>query len=72
MCLLLVAAFSVTENAYKALHKLWATCTPTEKSMNRSIRLSVDSEYVKQDPDALLLHAILSLLPAGTTKQNLR
>jgi hypothetical protein len=26
--LLLVAAFSVTEKAYKALHKLWATCTP--------------------------------------------
>ena len=43
-----------------------------EKSMNRSISLSVDSEFVKQDPDALLLLAILSLLPAGTTKQNLR
>jgi tetratricopeptide (TPR) repeat protein len=42
-----------------------------EKSMNRSISLSVDSEFVKQDPDALLLLAILSLLPAGTTKQNL-
>jgi tetratricopeptide (TPR) repeat protein len=43
-----------------------------EKSMNRSISLSVDSEFVKQDPDALLLLAILSLLPAGTTTQNLR
>ena len=43
-----------------------------EKSMNRSISLSVDSEFVQQDPDALLLLAILSLLPAGTTKQNLR
>ena len=43
-----------------------------EKSMNRSISLSVDSELVKQDPDALLLLAILSLLSAGTTKQNLR
>jgi tetratricopeptide (TPR) repeat protein len=43
-----------------------------EKSMNQSISLSVDSEFVKQDPDALLLLAILSLLPAGTTKQNLR
>jgi tetratricopeptide (TPR) repeat protein len=43
-----------------------------EKSMNRSISLSVDSTFVKQDPDALLLLAILSLLPAGTTKQNLR
>jgi tetratricopeptide (TPR) repeat protein len=42
-----------------------------EKSMNRSISLSVDSEFVKQDPDALLLLAILSLLPGGTTKQNL-
>jgi tetratricopeptide (TPR) repeat protein len=42
-----------------------------EKSMNRSISLSVDSEFVKQDPDALLLLAILSLLPAGTTKPNL-
>ena len=43
-----------------------------ENSMNRSISLSVDSEFVKQDPDALPLLAILSLLPAGTTKQNLR
>ena len=43
-----------------------------EKSMNRSISLSVDSECVKQNPDAVLLLAILSLLPAGTTKQNLR
>ena len=43
----------------------------SEKSMNRSISLSVDSEFVKQNPDALLLLAILSLLPAGTTKQNL-
>ena len=43
-----------------------------EKSMNRSISLSVDSEFVKQDPNALPLLAILSLLPAGTTKQNLR
>ena len=43
-----------------------------EKSMNRSISLSVDSEFVKQNPDALLLLAILSLLPAGTTTENLR
>ena len=41
-----------------------------EKSMNRSISLSVDSELVKQDPDALLLLTILSLLSAGTMKQN--
>jgi len=40
--------------------------------MNRSISLSVDSEFVKQDPNALPLLAILSLLPAGTTTQNLR
>jgi len=43
-----------------------------ENSMNHSISLSVDSEFVKKDPDALVLLAILSLLPAGTTKQNLR
>jgi len=43
-----------------------------ETNMNRSISLSVDSEFVKKDPDALVLLAILSLLPAGTTKQNLR
>jgi len=43
----------------------------SEKNMNRSISLSVDSEFVKQDPDALLLLAILSMLPAGTTKRNL-
>ena len=43
-----------------------------EKSMNRSISLSVDSEFVKQDLNALPLLAILSLLSAGTTKQNLR
>jgi tetratricopeptide (TPR) repeat protein len=43
-----------------------------EKSMNRSISLSVDSDLVKQDPNALPLLTILSLLPAGTTKQNLR
>jgi tetratricopeptide (TPR) repeat protein len=42
-----------------------------ENNMNRSISLSVDSEFVKQDPDALVLLAVLSLLPAGTTKQNL-
>jgi tetratricopeptide (TPR) repeat protein len=42
-----------------------------ERNMNRSISLSVDSEFVKQDPDALLLLSILSMLPAGTTKENL-
>jgi tetratricopeptide (TPR) repeat protein len=44
----------------------------TEESMNRSISLSVDSDPVKRNPNAITLLAILSLLPAGTTKQNLR
>ncbi|KDR85865.1 hypothetical protein GALMADRAFT_234980 [Galerina marginata CBS 339.88] len=43
-----------------------------EQSMNRSISLSVDSEPVKRNPNAILLLSILSLLPAGTTKENLR
>ncbi|KDR71106.1 hypothetical protein GALMADRAFT_75476 [Galerina marginata CBS 339.88] len=43
-----------------------------EQSMNRSIRLSVDSDLVQQNPNAVLLLGILSLLPAGTTKENLR
>jgi len=43
-----------------------------EQSMNRSISLSVESDLVKQNPNAITLLAILSLLPAGTTKQNLR
>ena len=43
-----------------------------EQSMNRSISLSVESDLVKQNPNAIILLAILSLLPAGTTKENLR
>jgi tetratricopeptide (TPR) repeat protein len=43
-----------------------------EQSMNRSIGLSVESYLVKRNPDATTLLAILSLLPAGTTKENLR
>jgi tetratricopeptide (TPR) repeat protein len=43
-----------------------------EDSMNRSISLSAESNLVKQNPSAVTLLAILSLLPAGTTKQNLR
>ena len=39
-----------------------------EQSMNRSISLSVDSNLMKQNPQALLLLNILSCLPAGTTK----
>jgi tetratricopeptide (TPR) repeat protein len=42
-----------------------------EDSMNRSISLSVESDLVKRNPNAVTLLAILSLLPAGTTKQNL-
>jgi tetratricopeptide (TPR) repeat protein len=43
-----------------------------EQSMNRSISLSVESNLVKRNPNAITLLAILSLLPAGTTKKNLR
>ena len=68
------------KSAANELLKMWYTSgtdmlsvsNSSEKSMNRSISLSVDSEFVKQDPGALLLLAILSLLPAGTTRQNLR
>ena len=42
-----------------------------EQSMDRSIRLSVESDLVKRNPNAVLLLAILSLLPAGTTRENL-
>ena len=43
-----------------------------EKSMNRSISLSVDSEFVKQNHNAIVLLSTLSLLPTGTTEENLR
>ena len=43
-----------------------------EQSMNRTISLSVDSYLMRQNPQALLLLKILSFLPAGTTKVNLR
>ena len=39
--------------------------------MNSSIRLPVESDLVKRNPNAIALLAILSLLPAGTTKENL-
>ena len=42
-----------------------------EKSMDQSIRLSVKSDLVKRNPNAVLLLAILSLLPAGTTRENM-
>ena len=43
-----------------------------EQNMNRSISLSIDSNFMKQNPQALLLLYILSCLPAGTTKAALR
>jgi len=43
-----------------------------ENNMDRSICLSVDSNLVKNDPNALYLLATLSLLPAGTLRENLR
>ena len=42
-----------------------------EHSMNQSISLSVNSNLMKQNPQALLLLKILSCLPAGTTKKTL-
>ncbi|EDR10070.1 uncharacterized protein LACBIDRAFT_325656 [Laccaria bicolor S238N-H82] len=42
-----------------------------EQSMNRSISLSVDGSLVKQNSNANLLLKVLSLLPAGTTRENL-
>jgi tetratricopeptide (TPR) repeat protein len=42
-----------------------------EQSMNRSISLSVYGSFVKQNQNANLLLKVLSLLPAGTTKDNL-
>jgi len=43
-----------------------------EASMNRSITLSIESDLVERNPNSILLLSILSLLPAGTTKANLR
>jgi len=60
------------ETWYESGTDMLSVASSPEKSMNRSISLSVDSEFVKQDPNALLLLAILSLLPAGTTRENLR
>ena len=69
-----------THSSTKALMDGWSRSgtnmlsspsTP-EENMNRSIGLSVDSDLVKRDPDALVLLAVLCLLPAGTTKERLR
>jgi len=43
-----------------------------EGNLNRSISLSVDSNYVQQNSDALALLATLSLLPAGMSVRYLR
>ena len=43
-----------------------------EQNMNRSISLSIDSNLMKQNPQALLLLNVLSCLPAGTSKATLR
>ena len=43
-----------------------------ENGINRSISLSVDSHLVQQNCNVILLLSILSLLPEGTTKENLR
>ena len=66
-----------TRSSAKNLLDAWSESGPDllsndpERSMNRSIGLSVESDLVKRNPNAVLLLAILSLLPAGTTKENL-
>ncbi|KDR84308.1 hypothetical protein GALMADRAFT_237072 [Galerina marginata CBS 339.88] len=66
------------QSTAKDLLIAWSDSGPTllsdnpEQSMNRSISLSVDSDLVQRNPNAVLLLSILSLLPAGTTKENLR
>jgi hypothetical protein len=63
-------ANELLETWYTSGTDMLSVSNSPEKSMNRSISLSVDSEFVKQDPGALLLLAILSLLPAGTTTES--
>jgi tetratricopeptide (TPR) repeat protein len=45
--------------------------TDLQEGMNHCIGLSVDSKLVTDNPDALTLLAILSMLPAGTTHRHL-
>ncbi|KDR71103.1 hypothetical protein GALMADRAFT_804924 [Galerina marginata CBS 339.88] len=65
------------QSTAKDLLVAWSDSGPTllsdnpEQSMNRSISLSVDSDLVQRNPNAVQLLGILSLLPAGTTKENL-
>ena len=67
-----------SQSSAKDLLDAWSESGPDllsndpEMSMNRSIGLSVESDLVQRNPKAILLLAILSLLPAGTTKENLR
>ena len=87
LCVLGYMPFAVTlmaklakegESTAKELLSAWSEDGPDilpdnhEQSMNRSISLSVDSYFVKENPQALLLLKILSYLPAGTTKATLR
>ena len=44
---------------------------PNKESLNRSISLSVESDLVKGNPNAIFLLATLSLLPAGATEEDL-
>jgi len=50
---------------------MWSSDGSLESGMNKSINLSVDSNFVKSNPDAINLLAILSLLPAGTSRERL-
>ena len=50
---------------------MWSPDESLESGMNKSISLSVDSNIVRSNPDAIDLLAILSLLPAGTTREHL-
>ena len=65
------------QSTAKELLNAWLKSGPdiipgqNEQSMNRSISLSVYGSLVKQNPNAHLLLKVLSLLPAGTTKENL-
>ena len=67
-----------SQSSAKDLFDAWSKSGPDmlsndpEQSMDQSIRLSVESDLVKRNPNAILLLAILSLLPAGSTKENLR
>ena len=66
-----------SQSSAKVLLDAWSESGPDllsndpEQSMNRSIGLSVESDLVQRNPNAIFLLAILSLLPAGTTKENL-